>query len=132
MILPEENEVVQNGLVTQQEVRCNVMAAGCPSRQALQHLTSRWGVLIVVSLLDNTHRFSSLRRHIEGVSERMLAQTLQSLENDGMINRHSFETIPPHVEYSLTQYGREIAQKLKELVLLIEEKQTEMLNKSQS
>ncbi|CAI2535614.1 winged helix-turn-helix transcriptional regulator [Serratia liquefaciens] len=112
------------------EIRCNVMAVGCPSRQILQHLTSRWGVLIIVSLREKTHRFSSLRRHIEGVSERMLAQTLQSLENDGMVNRHSFETIPPHVEYSLTPIGRTIAEKLQDLVLIIEDHQSEILNKS--
>ncbi len=109
---------------------CNVMAAGCPSRQVLQHLSSRWGVLIMVALLSETHRFSSLRRRIEGVSERMLAQTLQSLESDGMIKRYSYDTIPPHVEYSLTPLGRVVAVKLQELVSIIEASQAEILNNS--
>ena len=111
-------------------ITCNVMAAGCPSRQVLQHLSSRWGVLIMVALLSETHRFSSLRRRIEGVSERMLAQTLQSLESDGMIKRYSYDTIPPHVEYSLTPLGRVVAVKLQELVPIIEASQAEILNNS--
>lgn len=108
-------------------LRCNVMAAGCPSRKVLQHLTSRWGVLVLVALLPGTQRFSSLRRKIEGVSERMLAQTLQSLEADGMIRRRSMNTVPPHVEYTLTTLGCEAAEKIQDLVMLIEESQTVLL-----
>lgn len=84
----------------------------------------------MVALLSETHRFSSLRRRIEGVSERMLAQTLQSLESDGMIKRYSYDTIPPHVEYSLTPLGRVVAVKLQELVSIIEASQAEILNNS--
>ena len=95
--------------------RGTVMAAACPSRQILQHLTSRWGVLVLIALLPGTRRFSELRRTVGGVSERMLAQTLQWLEADGMLRRHAFKTVPPHVEYTLTPLGREAALKVQAL-----------------
>ena len=87
----------------------NVMAAECPSRAILGHLTSRWGVLVMVALQSGTMRFSALRRHIGGVSERMLAQTLQQLESDGFILRTARDVVPPHVDYALTPLGREAA-----------------------
>lgn len=106
---------------------CNVMAANCPSRQVLQHLTSRWGILILVALLPGTLRFSELKRTIEGISERMLAQNLQFLEADGMLTRHSMNTVPPHVEYTLTPLGATAAAKMQELVVLIESELTQKL-----
>lgn len=89
--------------------QANVMAADCPSRQVLQHVTSRWGTLVMIALMSGTHRFSALRRAIGGVSERMLAQTLQLLEGDGLVRRVAFDVVPPHVEYSLTPMGVEAA-----------------------
>ena len=83
----------------------NVMAADCPSRAVLQHLTSRWGTLVMIALVTGTYRFSVLRRKIGGVSERMLAQTLQQLEADGFVHRRALDVVPPHVEYSLTPLG---------------------------
>ena len=68
----------------------NLFAEQCPSREVLKHVTSRWGVLILVALRDGTHRFSDLRRKMGGVSEKMLAQSLQALEHDGFINRVSY------------------------------------------
>jgi DNA-binding HxlR family transcriptional regulator len=96
--------------------RGDVMAAECPSRQVLQHLTSRWGVLVLITLLQGTQRFSQLRRKIGGINERMLAQTLQWLEADAMVHRRSFNTVPPHVEYTLTPLGAEAAEKVRDLV----------------
>ncbi|WP_151720520.1 winged helix-turn-helix transcriptional regulator [Gemmobacter serpentinus] len=89
------------------QLPANVLAAECPSRQVLSHLTSRWGTLVMLVLLGGTHRFSELRRCIGGVSERMLAQTLQQLETDGFVLRIAHEVVPPHVEYSLTKLGQE-------------------------
>ena len=83
----------------------NVMAADCPSRAVLQHLTSRWGTLVMIALATGTHRFSGLRRQIGGVSDRMLAQALQQLEADGFVHRRALDVVPPHVEYSLTPLG---------------------------
>lgn len=89
--------------------RGDVLSPACPSRAILQHLTSRWGVLVMVVLATGPHRFSALRRRIGGVSERMLAQTLQQLEADGMVHRHAHAVVPPHVDYSLTPLGQEAA-----------------------
>ncbi len=98
-----------------------VLAAQCPSRQILQHLTNRWGVLVMIVLMKGTKRFSEIRREIDGISERMLTQTLQQLEQDGMLIRKSFNTVPPHVEYSLTEYGKQAGAKIADLVDWLEE-----------
>lgn len=100
--------------------RGDLMAPQCPSRDVLKHVTSRWGVLALMALEDNTLRFSALRQQIGGVSERMLAQTLQALAADGFVNRVSFDVVPPHVEYSLTPLGREVAEKVRGLADWIE------------
>lgn len=102
-------------------LRGKVLSQKCPSRQILQHITSKWGGLIMVVLLDGTKRFSELRKEIEGISERMLTQNLQQLEQDGMVSRYSFNTVPPHVEYSLTEYGYQAAERFKQLVDWLEE-----------
>ncbi len=101
--------------------RGELMSPDCPSRQVLMHVTSRWGVLLLVALLAGTHRFSDLRRKVGGVSEKMLAQTLQALEGDGFVARKSYPVVPPHVEYSLTEMGVEVARKVESLADWIEE-----------
>lgn len=100
--------------------RGDLFAEQCPSRDVLKHVTSRWGVLILVALLGGTHRFSDLRRKTAGVSERMLAQTLKWLESDGFVARKAYPVVPPHVEYSLTPLGREVALKVEALADWIE------------
>ncbi|WP_199548497.1 helix-turn-helix domain-containing protein [Streptomyces sp. N35] len=96
-------------------LRPDVNAAQCPSRPILEHVTSRWGVLVLAALLDDSYRFSELRRLIGGVSEKMLAQTLQTLERDGFVHREAQPVIPPRVDYSLTEFGREAARQVWEL-----------------
>jgi DNA-binding HxlR family transcriptional regulator len=82
----------------------------CPSREVLNHVTSKWGVLILLALSDGEiKRFSELRRKIQGVSEKMLTQTLRSLEGHNLINRKSYDVVPPFVEYSLTEAGLAVA-----------------------
>jgi DNA-binding HxlR family transcriptional regulator len=100
--------------------RGEVFSTACPSREILNHVTSRWGVLVLVALMEGTHRFSDLRRKIGGVSEKMLAQTLQQLEKDGFIDRVSYPVVPPHVEYSLTPLGEEIGSQVDSLIDWIE------------
>src|SRR4051794_14339195 len=100
--------------------RGDLMAAACPSREVLKHVTSRWGVLVLLALQGGTHRFSGLRRAIGGVSERMLAQTLQWLEGDGLVDRVAYEVVPPHVAYSLTPLGRAAAKRVRALADWIE------------
>jgi DNA-binding HxlR family transcriptional regulator len=107
--------------VNQDPQRARVMAADCPSRAVLGHITSRWGVLVLVMLLERTHRFSELRRAVGGVSEKMLAQTLDALAADGLVLRVARQVVPPHVEYSLTPLGREAATRLEVLVDWIED-----------
>lgn len=99
----------------------------CPSRQILAHLTSRWGALILVALAGKTMRFSQLRRALGNVSERMLAQTLQALEADGMITRVAHDVVPPHVDYSLTEIGEEAAGLVKGLAAWVERRLPEIL-----
>lgn len=116
-----DEDMRQAGLTLSQRLeRGDLMAAGCPSREVLKHLTSRWGVLVLIALLPGTQRFSDLRRKVGGVSERMLAQTLQWLEGDGIIERRAFKVVPPHVEYTLTPLGREAALKVRNLADWIE------------
>ena len=106
--------------LSQQLQRGNLLAEACPSREVLKHVTSRWGVLVLIVLESKMHRFSELRRAIGGVSERMLAQTLQWLESDGLVDRVALEVVPPHVEYSLTPLGRQAAEKVRGLADWIE------------
>ncbi len=108
------------GTLSAKLARGDLMAAQCPSREVLRHVTSRWGVLVLIALLAGTQRFSELRRRIGGVSERMLAQTLQWLEADGIIERRAFKVVPPHVEYTLTPLGREVAARVRSLADWIE------------
>lgn len=100
----------------------------CPYRLVLEHVTSRWGVLVLIELLDRPYRFSELRRAISrvgrNVSEKMLTQTLQTLERDGLVHRDAKPVIPPRVDYSLTGLGREAAQQVRSLALWTEERMT--------
>ncbi|MET3903270.1 helix-turn-helix domain-containing protein [Paenarthrobacter sp. 4246] len=93
-----------------------VFPAGCPSRTVLDHITSKWGVLILLSLSEGDQRWSELRRRAEGISEKMLAQTLKTLERDGLVRRDAQPVIPPRVDYSLTERGRELSTLLIPLV----------------
>jgi DNA-binding HxlR family transcriptional regulator len=88
----------------------DALSADCPSRSVVDRLTSRWGVLVLAALQrGQVMRFSELRRKVEGVSEKMLAQTLQGLEREGLVHRKALPVVPPHVEYSLTPTGEEAA-----------------------
>ncbi|MGB8601844.1 MAG: helix-turn-helix domain-containing protein [Rhizomicrobium sp.] len=114
------SDMGHDGTLSARIGRGDLMAAACPSRQVLSHLTSRWGVLVLLILEKGPQRFSALRRQIGGISERMLAQTLQNLEKDGFVLRHDFQQVPPHVEYRLTDMGGEAAEKVRILADWIE------------
>lgn len=96
-------------------MRGDVMSEHCPSREVLKHVTSRWGVLLLVALGDGAHRFGELRRKVGGISERMLIQTLQWLEQDGFVQRIALAGAAPRVEYRLTPLGEEISARLREV-----------------
>ncbi len=116
--MPEAN--ISDSALSLRLARGDLLAAVCPSRQVLKHVTSRWGVLIQLVLEPGQLRFSALRRRIGGVSERMLAQTLKWLEGDGLVQRIAFDVVPPHVEYRLTPLGQEAAEKVRILADWIE------------
>ncbi|WP_066911475.1 winged helix-turn-helix transcriptional regulator [Millisia brevis] len=101
-------------------LEANVFARACGSREALQNVTGRWGALALAALAEGTFRFNELRRRVDGVSERMLAQTLQSLERDGLVVRTVVQAIPPRVEYSLTPLGVRAAESLVALIEVLE------------
>ena len=94
--------------------------AMCPHRLVLEHVTSRWGTLVLIALLERSHRFGELRREIGKVSEKMLTQTLQTLERDGLVHRDAKPVIPPRVDYSLTDLGREAADQVRSVALWAE------------
>ncbi|MFC6644882.1 winged helix-turn-helix transcriptional regulator [Granulicella cerasi] len=113
---------MKTGLVTRiRKGRGNLLEPMCPSRTVLEHVTSRWGMLVMVQLLEGKCRFSELARTIGGVSEKMLAQTLHHLEADGMVKREVFPTVPPRVEYSLTPLGEGAGEQVRDLALWVEE-----------
>ena len=77
----------------------------CPTRMVLDRIADKWTVLVVGALEDKTKRFGELRREIGGVSQKMLTQTLRGLERDGLVARMVYASVPPKVEYSLTELG---------------------------
>lgn len=99
----------------------NLFSSDCPTRIILDDVTSRWGSLVLVLLhKDGSYRFSELAYLIGGVSEKMLAQTLRALEQDGFVLRTVHATKPPKVEYSLTEMGSEVAERMLSLAAYIE------------
>jgi DNA-binding HxlR family transcriptional regulator len=89
-----------------------ILPAKCATRTVLDHVTSKWGVLILVALSTESLRWGQLRRVVDGISEKMLAQTLKVLESDGFVLRVAQPVIPPRVDYSLTDRGRELTERL--------------------
>ena len=91
-------------------LRWNMLKQRCPTRQVLDRVADRWTMLVITSLSAvQPLRFSVLRRRIEGVSQKMLTQTLRGLERDGLITRSVFPTVPVTVEYALTELGASLA-----------------------
>ncbi|MGW6724548.1 winged helix-turn-helix transcriptional regulator [Nocardia sp. NPDC055029] len=88
----------------------DVYSAKCPTREVLDHIAGKWTVLIVDALADGTLRYTDLRRRIDGISQKMLTQTLRQLERDGFVARTVYPTVPPRVEYTLTDLGRSLCE----------------------
>ncbi|MCA1222376.1 winged helix-turn-helix transcriptional regulator [Streptomyces sp. 8L] len=89
--------------------------ADCPTRHILDRIGDRWTVLIVGALWDGDVRFSELRRRVEGISQKMLTQTLRGLERDGLVHRTAYPEVPVRVEYRLTEAGRTLREPLRAL-----------------
>lgn len=107
-----------------------VFADGCPTRTVLDHVMGKWGVLVLVALSDGTQRWGELRRGISGISEKMLASTLKTLEADGLVRRTAYPEVPPRVEYSLTDRGRDLMERLLPLMAWVAENADAMLDRS--
>lgn len=105
----------------------DVFSRQCPSRGTLEHVTGRWGALTLGALHDGTFRFNELRRRVDGVSEKMLSQTLHALERDGLVHRDAQPTNPPRVDYRLTPLGREVADRLMNLIHFVEGRMDDVL-----
>ena len=88
----------------------------CPSRRLLDRIGDRWTVLLISALEDGPRRFSELLRTVDGISQKMLTQTLRSLEADGLVLRTAHPEIPPRVEYELTALGRSLLEPLGALI----------------
>ena len=91
----EMREAAEAGVVDVDGLAFDVFARNCPSRGTLEHVTGRWGVLTMGALYDSSLRFNELRRRVDGVSEKMLSQTLHALERDGLVHRDAQPTNPP-------------------------------------
>ncbi|MEV0574442.1 MULTISPECIES: winged helix-turn-helix transcriptional regulator [unclassified Streptomyces] len=105
----------------------DVFSKQCPSRGTLEHVTGRWGSLTLGALYEESLRFNALRRRVDGVSEKMLSQTLHALERDGLVHREAQPTNPPRVDYELTPLGRQVAEQLLGLIHLVEGRMSEVL-----
>lgn len=87
----------------------NVFDNNCPTRQVLDRIADKWTVLIIRRLSDGTLRFAQLRRTVDGISQKVLTNTLRGLERDGIVTRKIYASVPPRVEYSLTELGRSLS-----------------------
>lgn len=93
-----------------------VFTENCPTRVVLDHVMSKWGVLVLLALADGTARWGELRRSVAGISEKMLASTLRTLEADGIVSRTAYPEVPPRVEYALTERGVELMERMMPLM----------------
>ncbi|MFI9834965.1 MAG: helix-turn-helix transcriptional regulator [Streptomyces sp.] len=114
-----------------QDLAFDVFAKACPSRGTLEHITGRWGALTLGALHEGSLRFNELRRRVDGVSEKMLSQTLHALERDGLVHREAQPTNPPRVDYELTPLGQEMATRLLGLIHFLEGRMDDVLDARQ-
>ncbi|WP_413759110.1 winged helix-turn-helix transcriptional regulator [Streptomyces sp. MMBL 11-3] len=105
----------------------DVFSRNCPSRGTLEHVTGRWGALTLGALSESSLRFNELRRRVDGVSEKMLSQTLHALERDGLVHREAQPTNPPRVDYELTPLGREVTGRLLDLIHFVQGRMDDVL-----
>lgn len=109
----------------------NPYTANCPTRMVLDRVADKWTVLVLVLLAAGPRRFNQLRREIGGLSQKMLSQTLKTLERDGLVDRRAFATVPVTVEYSITPLGMTLARTVDELRVWAETHMTDVLTAQQ-
>jgi len=93
----------------------NVYSQDCPTRTVLDIVADKWTSLLIVALVPGTKRFQQLKREIGGITQKMLTQTLRSLERNGLVERRAYATVPPRVEYTLTRLGYTLSETLEAL-----------------
>jgi DNA-binding HxlR family transcriptional regulator len=84
----------------------SVLTATCPSRTSLARIANKWTAMVVIALSSGRLRFGDLRAKVQGISGKVLTETLRDLERDGLVERHAYAEVPPRVEYELTALGR--------------------------
>lgn len=93
-------------MVTIKKLEEPIIRRDCRTRRGLELIADQWTMLVAAALIDGTKRFSQLHAQIEGISKKMLTQTLRGLERNGLVKRVVYPVIPPMVEYSLTPLGQ--------------------------
>lgn len=109
------------------EKKANVYDKNCPCRHILNRIADKWTALIIGCLQDGPQRFSELRRNVEGITQKMLTQTLRSLERDGIVTRTIYPTVPVTVEYEITELGKTLIEPLEVLRHWSEQHKAEVL-----
>ena len=112
--------------------RGNIFAQNCPSRKILDILANKWSLLVIHALEDGNVRNGQLMRKVEGISQKMLTQTLRELEVLNLVKREEFEIVPPHVEYRLTKLGKGLLEHVLDLGNWIELQMKQCMEKSKA
>lgn len=107
-----------------------IFTDGCPTRTVLDHVMGKWGILVLLALSDGTQRWGVLRRNVTGISEKMLASTLKTLEADGLVRRTAYPEVPPRVEYALTPLGRDLMQRVLPLMEWVADHAADIVDRS--
>ncbi len=107
-----------------------IFTDGCPTRTVLDHVMGKWGILVLLALSDGTQRWGVLRRNVTGISEKMLASTLKTLEGDGLVRRTAYPEVPPRVEYALTPLGRDLMQRVIPLMEWVADHAADIVDRS--
>lgn len=110
-----------------QEISANVFRENCPARYLLNTISGKWSILIIDILSERKLRNGELMRLVEGISQKMLTQTLRELEQIKLIKRHDLQTVPPHVEYELTELGKSLHKIICSMDRWIEENMIEII-----
>jgi DNA-binding HxlR family transcriptional regulator len=109
----------------------NPYSSDCPTRMLLDRVADKWAVLVLGLLMDGPVRFNTLRRTVEGISQKMLSQTLKSLERDGLVRRKAIATVPVTVEYAATPLGQSLAAPMEALRMWAETHMEEVITNQQ-
>lgn len=92
------------------ELIYDVLNPRCPTQQVLDRIASKWTMLVILALSERSFHYAELQRRVQGVTKKVLTQTLRALERDGLVRRHVHPTVPPRTEYELTELGRSLGQ----------------------